>query len=163
MAYDMFLKIDGIEGESQDAKHKGEIQLESFSWGASNASRVSTGGGGGAGRASFQDFQFTAVTTKASPLLLQSCVSGTHHKTAVLTVRKAGEIPFDFYKVSLTNVLVSFYKDAEPNSDTAPTDDVGLVFQKLSFAVMSQTPTGVPGTANTAPATVDVTNPAAGD
>ena len=30
---DYFLKIEGVESESTDAKHKGEIELESFSWG----------------------------------------------------------------------------------------------------------------------------------
>ena len=33
MAVDMFLKLDGIEGESKDAKHAGEIDIESFAWG----------------------------------------------------------------------------------------------------------------------------------
>ena len=32
-AVDYFLKIDGIDGESTDDKHKGEIQLESYSFG----------------------------------------------------------------------------------------------------------------------------------
>ena len=47
MAVDMFLKIDGIKGESQDKKHKDQIDLMSWSWGASNAGSHSTGGGGG--------------------------------------------------------------------------------------------------------------------
>ena len=29
--FDCFLKIDGIEGESADSKHKGEIDVKSFS------------------------------------------------------------------------------------------------------------------------------------
>ena len=40
-----FLKLDGIVGESKDAKHPGEIELESFSWGET----VSIGGSSGAG------------------------------------------------------------------------------------------------------------------
>ena len=35
MAVDYFLKIDGIEGESKDSKHAKEIDLLSWSWGAS--------------------------------------------------------------------------------------------------------------------------------
>ena len=56
---DYFLKIEGIDGESADAKHKGDIQLESFSWGETNSGSHSSGGGGGAGKVSMQDFSFT--------------------------------------------------------------------------------------------------------
>ena len=30
---DYFLKLDGIPGEANDKTHKGEIEVESFSWG----------------------------------------------------------------------------------------------------------------------------------
>src|SRR5436309_614292 len=57
-AVDYFLKIDGIEGESQDSKHKNEIDLESFSWGETQSGTHGAGGGGGAGKVSMQDFHF---------------------------------------------------------------------------------------------------------
>ena len=43
---DYFLKLDGIDGESDDRIHKEWIELSSFSWGESNA----VGGGRGGGR-----------------------------------------------------------------------------------------------------------------
>ena len=49
MAVDMFLKLDGIKGESKDAKHKDEIHIESFSWGMNQTGAHAAGGGGGAG------------------------------------------------------------------------------------------------------------------
>ena len=58
MSVDYFLKIDGISGESVDAKHKDEIQLEAFSWGETNAAPAG-GGGGGAGKVHVQDYNFT--------------------------------------------------------------------------------------------------------
>ena len=36
MAVDTFAKIGDIKGESQDAKHKDEIEVLSWSWGVSN-------------------------------------------------------------------------------------------------------------------------------
>ena len=42
---DFFLKIEGIEGESEDRAHKGEIEILSWSWGVTNAG--TSGGGGG--------------------------------------------------------------------------------------------------------------------
>lgn len=78
MAVDYFLKIDGIEGESRDAKHKSEIELGSFSWGETAATAPGGGGGGGAGKVSMQDFVATMRTSKASPALLLACASGQH-------------------------------------------------------------------------------------
>ena len=46
MANDYFLKIDGIEGESADHKHKGEIDIMSYSMGATQTGTFSMGGGG---------------------------------------------------------------------------------------------------------------------
>jgi len=74
-ASDYFLKLDKIEGESQDAKHKNEIQVESFSWGVSQQGSFDAGGGGGSGRASFQDFHFVMKVNKASPKLMLACAS----------------------------------------------------------------------------------------
>ena len=73
---DYFLKIDGIEGESEDDKHKGEIEILSFSFGASNAGSMSYGGGGGTGKVAMQDFNFTKRHDKASPKLFLHCCNG---------------------------------------------------------------------------------------
>ena len=69
MASDYLLKVDGIKGESTDSKHKDEIEIESFSWGATQPGSFSTGGGGGAGKVSFQDIHFTQKYDKSSPVL----------------------------------------------------------------------------------------------
>ena len=152
-AVDYFLKIDGIQGESIDSKHKGEIQLTSWSWGVSNSSTHAAGGGGGAGRVSFQDFQFTALSSKASPQLLSASVRGLRAKTAVLTARKAGKEPVEFLKITMSSVLVSFYKEQGASLEVAPGDEVGLSFMKLAFTFTPQSPTGGLATS----ATVDTT------
>lgn len=76
MAIDLFLKIEGITGESRDARHKSEIELLSFGWGEQESGHAT--GGGGAGKVSFQDFQFTSRVNKASPHLFLACASGRH-------------------------------------------------------------------------------------
>ena len=43
---DYFLKIDGIDGESSDDKHKNEIQVESWSFGETQTGTGAYGGGG---------------------------------------------------------------------------------------------------------------------
>jgi len=88
--FDAFLKLDGIKGESADAKHKGEIDIESFSWGMSQTGVSATGGGGGAGRVKVHDISFVKRTDASSPLLMLNCANGAHIKEANFVVRKAG-------------------------------------------------------------------------
>ena len=90
MAFDAFLKIEGIDGESADKTHPGEIEVMSFSWGVSNTGGGSTGGGGGAGKAVLQDFHFSMATSKASPNLMLACATGRHIRAATLTVPHGG-------------------------------------------------------------------------
>src|SRR5215510_1551623 len=97
-AVDYFLKIDSVEGESQDATHKAEIDVLSWSWGESNSGTMAFGGGGGAGKVSMQDFHFTMNVNKSTPALMQGCANGTHFPTAVLTCRKAGKEQQEFLK-----------------------------------------------------------------
>ena len=78
MAVDYFLKIEGIEGESHDDKHKNEIDLQSWSWGETQTGTHSAGGGGGAGKVDMQDFHFVMAHNKASPKLMLACASGEH-------------------------------------------------------------------------------------
>jgi type VI secretion system secreted protein Hcp len=66
-AVDYFLKLDGIEGESHDSKHKNEIDLQSWSWGESQSGTGAAAGGSGAGKVSMQDFHFVMRVNKASP------------------------------------------------------------------------------------------------
>jgi len=75
-AVDYFLKLDGIEGESHDSKHKNEIDVQSWSWGESQTGTHAGGGGGGAGKVSMQDFHFVMQNNKASPKLMLACASG---------------------------------------------------------------------------------------
>ncbi len=110
MAVDYFLKIDGIEGESQDHKHKNEIDVESWSWGQTNAGDAASRGGMGAGKVSMQDFHFVMRMNKATPKLMEACATGQHIKQAVLTCRKAGKDQQEFLKVTMSDYIVSSYQ-----------------------------------------------------
>ena len=117
MAVDYFLKIDGIPGESQDSKHKDEIQLESWSWGESQSGTMAYGGGGGAGKVDMQDFHFVMTVNKATPKLILACASGEHIKKAVLTCRKAGKTQQEFLIYNFSDVLVSSYQTGGGRGD----------------------------------------------
>ena len=146
MAFDMFLKIDGIEGESKDAKHKDQIDVLSYSWGVSNAGSPGGGSGGGAGKASFQDFSFVHRTGKASPKLFLACASGKHIKQAVLTCRKAGGKQQEFLKITFSDVLISsFQQGGSTGGDDVPVESVSFDFGKVDERYTEQDASGKPG------------------
>jgi type VI secretion system secreted protein Hcp len=143
MAIDYFLKIDGIPGESLDAKHKGEIDVVAWSWGESNPVQPGgPGGGGGAGKVQMHDFNFTAATSKASPALMLAGASGKHLKSAVLTARKAGKAQAEFLTFSLSDVLVSAYQVGGSEGEVVPMDSVSLNFSKIQVEYKEQKPDG---------------------
>jgi type VI secretion system secreted protein Hcp len=109
MATDCFLKIDGIPGESKDAKHKDEIQVEAFRWGAEQGGSMAHGGGGGVGKVKVDEFVFHIKPDKAGPKLFKHIATGTHIKSAVLTCRKAGGQQEDYAKWTLKDVLVTSF------------------------------------------------------
>ena len=151
MAVDYFLKIDGIAGESRDSKHKDEIELQSFSWGAHQATPAAgAGGGGGAGKVSMQDFHFVMRTNKASPKLFLACASGQHLKSAVLTARKAGKDQQEFLVYKFTDLLVSGYQTGGSEGSEVPVDQVSFNFSKVQLDYRPQSPSGQLGTAVTA-------------
>lgn len=146
MAIDMFLKIEGVDGESSDDRHKNEIALLSFSWGEAQLTPTGGGGGGGAGKATMQDFHFTMLVNKASPRLFLACAKGEHFKTAVLSVRRAGAALTDFLKWQLSDVLVSSYQTAGELAGSAlPADHVSLGFGKIEVEYTPVKPDGKPG------------------
>jgi type VI secretion system secreted protein Hcp len=143
---DYYLKIDGIEGESTDSKHKSEIDVESWSWGENQTGTHSTGGGGGAGKVAMQDFHFVKKYDKASPKLMLACASGEHIPKAVLTCRKAGGEQEEYLKVTLSDLLVSSYQTGGASGgDIIPTDQVSLNFSKVEFEYKEQTAKGTLG------------------
>ena len=145
-AVDFFLKIDGIDGESQDSKHKGEIDLESWSWGQSNTAHGATGGGHGAGKVSMQDFHFVMKVNKSSPKLMQACASGEHLKSALLTCRKAGKDQQEYLQIKFSDCLVSSYQTGgHEGTSVVPTDQISLNFAKIEYDYKEQKPDGTLG------------------
>ena len=143
MAVDMFLKLAEIPGESRDDKHKGEIEILSFSWGVSQFSGGASGGGGGAGKADFQDFSFALPVSKASPKLFLACASGQHLAEATLTVRKAGAEQVEFLSYTLSDCLVSSYQEgAAAGADDLPLDSFSLNFAKIEVSYKEQNEKG---------------------
>lgn len=146
MALDMFLNLEGeIEGESKDKAHKGEIDLLAWSWGMSNAGSFHMGGGGGSGKANFQDISGTKWVDKASPILALYCANGDHFKKGVLTVRKAGKTPLEYLIITMENILITSYSTGGSGGEDKLTENFSMNFEKVEVKYTEQKDTGDAG------------------
>jgi type VI secretion system secreted protein Hcp len=144
MAYDMFIKIGDIKGEANDSKHKGEIDVLSWSWGLSQSGTAHVGGGAGAGKVNVQDLTLTKYVDRASPTLMMACCNGKHYAEALLTVRKAGEKPVEYVKIKLTEVLISHVSTGGSGGEDRLTENLTLNFAKVAVDYTPQKADGSP-------------------
>lgn len=135
MAADIFAKLGDIKGESLDSKHKGEIEVLSWSWGLSNPVSLA-GSGAGQGKAHFHDLSFTHKIDKASPALMQACATGVHLKEATITHRKAGKGQQEFLVIKMNDVIVTALGDADTSDES--TETVSLAFAKIDVEYRPQ-------------------------
>ncbi|WGS45882.1 type VI secretion system tube protein Hcp [Burkholderia sp. JSH-S8] len=151
MAQDIFLKINGIDGESEDANHKNEIEVLSWSWQVAQQSNMHAGSGGGAGRATVDDLTFEHYVDRATPNLTQYCLTGKHIDEAKLVVRKAGGSPLEYIKFTMNDVLVtSVAPMGVSDSESRPRETVRLSFSRIKQEYVVQNAQGGSGGAITA-------------
>ena len=146
-AVDMFLKMDGVEGESTDKTHGKEIDVLSWSWGASQSGSMAAGGGGGAGKVSMQDLSITKHIDKSSPKLFEALATGKHLKEAKLVLRSAGGSQVEYLVITLSDVLVSSYSTGGSSGDDRPTESISLNFAQIKMSYVEQDAKGSAGAA----------------
>jgi type VI secretion system secreted protein Hcp len=142
MAVDMFMKVDGIEGESKDGSHKNEIDVLSWSWGMSQSGTGHVGGGSGAGKVSVHDLSFTKFTDKSTPDLLLSCAMGKHITEAKLTVRKAGGDPLEYLIVTMEDIIITSVQTGGSGGEDRLTENVSINFAKVKVDYTEQAAKG---------------------
>jgi type VI secretion system secreted protein Hcp len=148
MAWDAYLTMEGVTGESQRDGHEGEIELISFNFGASNPSSIGIGGGGGTGTVSLSSFNITKKTDGASVEIFQHCATGEHFPTAVIKLYKSGGkagalsyLTYEFEGVYVDNVQ---WSGAE-GGDNIPMESVAFAFGKVVMTYTEQNPDGTAG------------------
>lgn len=145
MAVDMFIKIEKINGESQDKTHKGETDVLAWSWGMSQSGSFHVGGGGGAGKVNVQDLSFTKWIDKGSTDLMLACCKGTHIPKATLVVRKAGDKPLEYLTITMEKVMVTSVSTGGSGGEDRLTENVTLNFEKVKVKYVEQKPDGGEG------------------
>jgi type VI secretion system secreted protein Hcp len=145
MSIDIFLKIDDVKGESLDATHRDEIELQSWHWSMSQRGSAHAGSGSGTGKVSVGDLAFTKYTDLSTPTLLKMCCAGKHFRAAVLIVRKAGKTPLEYVKLTMNDGVVSSMHFGEERSDDRMTETVTLNFASFSYEYRTQRADGTAG------------------
>ncbi len=144
MAADMFLSLDGIKGESSDSKHKGEIDILSFSWGMAQMGSGHRGTGSGTGKVDIADITITKFIDKASPSLMTACATGEHIAKGKFTVRKSGGTPLDYLTLDMEKIFVSSYQTGGSGGELLM-ETIALNFVKVKLEYWTQTDKGAKG------------------
>jgi type VI secretion system secreted protein Hcp len=154
MAVDMFLKLDGVQGESRDSKHAKEIDVLSWSWAADQSGKAGNQMGAGAGKVQVHDIQITKYMDKSSPVLMLYCCNGKHIAKGTLTVRKAGEKPVNYLTIDFDEIIITSITGGGSGGEDRLTENISLNFAKFKFEYFTQEDTGTKG--KSAPLTWDI-------
>jgi type VI secretion system secreted protein Hcp len=151
MAIEYFLKLDGIPGESLAAKHTGEIELHSWSWGAHNHVNVE-GSGMSAGKVSISEMSISKPVDKASAKLLELCCNGKHIASGLLSCAKStgDKNPSDYLTIKLEEVYIGSFQSAGSAGDSTGSESVSLAFAKFTYDYKIQGKDGTLTAAGTA-------------
>jgi type VI secretion system secreted protein Hcp len=144
-ASDMFLKLEGIDGESTHPSHEKEVDVLAWSWGMSQSGTLSDPIGGGAGKASFNDVVITKWADKSSVPLVRLVSTGDHINEAKLTVRRAGEKSSIFEELQMFKVLVTSSASGGSGGEDRLTENITLNFEAFCITYTEQRSDGTTG------------------
>jgi len=139
MAVDMYLKLDDLKGEAKGVGHKDEIDILSWSWIAAQQGTGAQGGGSGTGQVETLDVEVRKWVDRSSPTLYSYCCKGTHLTAALITVRKAGDTPLEYLKVTLNDLLITGFSTGivVPGDDRLQ-ETIRINFKKIFVAYSAQ-------------------------
>jgi type VI secretion system secreted protein Hcp len=134
MAIEYHLKLGTIKGESASTKHMDEIELLSWSWGATNPTTI-VGSGMSAGKVSMSDLSFTKHVDKSSPKLLELCVTGKHMDDATLYASKqtGGKTPEDYLTLKFKEVYVSSFQAGGSSGEDVGAESVSITYGSVNY------------------------------
>lgn len=143
-AGELFLKLDNVFGESQQPGHVGEIDVLSFSFGASQTGVRAAGGKASARRSSLTPISILKQADKSSPKLFIACAMGTQFKDAVLTVSTGGTSPFEYLVITMSDVLISSYQVGSSEGSGIATESISFSYSKIEYKYIPRGAVGAP-------------------
>jgi type VI secretion system secreted protein Hcp len=151
-ADDIFLKLDGIPGESQDGKHAREIEILSYTQTFSGPFAHSTPNtGAAAGKTTCGPVTVMKYVDVSSPDLILNAANGRHIAKAEFTFRRPGKELIEYYKVSLEDVIILEVEQSDtklnfPNpAPPRAIEKVSLIGRRFRFEYTETMANGRPG------------------
>lgn len=139
----MFLKLDGVAGESKDSAFSGQIDVLSFGYKVSQSSSVHQGGGQGVAKANWQNFVITHYVDKASPNLAKYCGTGKIIPTATFSACKmGGGSSVAYLTITLSNCMVTEVHLVGTTNNPRAVEQVGLSYEKIKIEAKEQNADG---------------------
>jgi type VI secretion system secreted protein Hcp len=143
MAVDMFIEIDGVNGDSKIKSNA--IDIESWSFGATQTSTGHRSTGSGAGKVNIQDVHIMKMADKASATLLLKCCKGDHIKKAKIICRKAGGSAVEYYTIEMEDVLITSVQTTGSNGADVISESLSLNFGAFKLVYTDQKADGSKG------------------
>lgn len=145
MAFDTFLQIDGIKGESQDDKHKDWIDVLSYSQKITPPAPPVPKPG--PAPVTSHEFVITKQVDVASPKLYEACASGKHIAKATIEVwRPTGKTSQKYLTIQMQQVIISSVNASSPSAKDSPTETLTLTYGSVQWTYTKQSPAGSKGT-----------------
>jgi type VI secretion system secreted protein Hcp len=151
MAADYYLKIGDIKGEVMVKTDglEGTMQIQSFSWGAANATSWTAGSGLSGGKVHFSPFSFNITQGQAAATMLLGCCVGKHYDTAKLVCRKStgDDAPKPFLEIEFCDLVIETFAT---NGSGAPDiyDSCSFAFTKITYVYLTQNQDGTVNRSN---------------
>lgn len=143
MAVDMYLKVAGVEGESNTEGYEKWFQITSFSFGVSIQASYGAGKEGGAtGQPSISDLSITKIVDKSSPTLFKMCAAGDHFAKVELHVRKAS---LTYFKVELEPAIISSIQHGGSGGGDLLYESISFNCQQIKTIYQGQADKGAKG------------------
>jgi type VI secretion system secreted protein Hcp len=146
MATDMFLILDGIQGESRDAQYPKSIDIGSVTYGMSASGSWTDPYSGKP--PSVDQIVVSKLVDSASLLLLRALAETSRVSRGRILIRTAGTTtkPVLLLAIDLEGVYVRGVEAENRSADERPSERVTLTFENIVWTYTPVTPTGTPGT-----------------
>jgi type VI secretion system secreted protein Hcp len=146
-ADELFLRLEGVPGDSRDARHKDEIDVLSYSQSLTGPfAQGAAGAGSTTGKTTCGPVKITKYLDRASPRLMQQAARGEHLPKATISFRKSGSKDgSDYYRVTLDDVVVTdVQQTGEGGTRYAESarEVVSLIGRRIEWAYFVQMPDG---------------------
>jgi type VI secretion system secreted protein Hcp len=135
-AFDTYLKIEGVDGQSIDRNHPKWSDIYSFAQGVTK----------GPVQPDFSELCMQKLIDTSTPVLAQACAQGRQFPSATLElIAVTPANPVRFYQIVLSNVVVSSISEAgSAGTDIRPLEALCLRYSRISWTYTELDSSGAP-------------------